>query len=40
MKYRPVDVKDFRIDPAGGEWSLFGLHLVPETAEEIIVTVR
>uniref|UniRef100_A0A6B2L092 SF4 helicase domain-containing protein n=1 Tax=Arcella intermedia TaxID=1963864 RepID=A0A6B2L092_9EUKA len=39
MKYRPVEVKDFRLDPPGGQWGLFGWHLVENTdKEEIILT--
>lgn len=39
MKYRPVVQKTFRLDPTGGLWGLFGMHLVPPDATEIILTV-
>lgn len=39
MKYRPVVQKTFRLDPTGGLWGLFGFHLVPPNATEIVLTV-
>ncbi len=27
-----------RLDPAGGRWGIFGLHTVPETAKEVVLT--
>lgn len=38
IKYRPITVKTFRLDPTGGAWGLFGWHLVPDDATEIIIT--
>eukprot|EP01127_Copromyxa_protea_P020754 TRINITY_DN6973_c0_g1_i1.p1 TRINITY_DN6973_c0_g1~~TRINITY_DN6973_c0_g1_i1.p1 ORF type:complete len:778 (-),score=123.30 TRINITY_DN6973_c0_g1_i1:132-2402(-) len=38
MKYRPVVQKTFRLDPTGGAWGLFGWHLVPPGATEIVLT--
>lgn len=39
MKYRPVVQKNFRLDPTGGLWGLFGWHLIPPDATEIVLTV-
>lgn len=39
MKYRPVVQKTFRLDPTGGMWGLFGWHLIPPDATEIVLTV-
>lgn len=39
MKFRPVEIKNFRLDPAGGQWSLFGFHLLKPGDDTIILTV-
>jgi twinkle protein len=38
IKYRPITFKTFRLDPNGGSWGLFGWHLIPDNAKEIIIT--
>ena len=39
VKARAVGEKRWqRLDPAGGRWGVFGLHTVPETAKEVVVT--
>jgi len=37
MKSRPIAVKDFRMDPPGGQWGLFGWHLVENSGTDHII---
>lgn len=39
VKARAVKHKRLqRLDPAGGRWGLFGLHTVPDSAKEVVLT--
>lgn len=39
VKARAVDNKRWqRLDPAGGRWGIFGLHTVPASAKEVVIT--